>query len=460
VIDTKGKAQLTFTGPNGQPKTIPNPLLAYVFKGGNKSFPSPYSVWNRTLRHATSNNANAQDNVQELTNTLRAEGENIRISTYSMLTRVHTWPAFSNHTVGDGGSSSNSLEAIHDGIHVDVGGNGFMSDPSVAGHDPIFFLHHCNVDRMLALWQALNLGVGVTPGSSEDGNWTIKANTQVDSTSSLTPFWNGAQSYWNSAETTNFNSIGYTYPEFVGLNMKDPNAVKAAIAVKVNQLYSGLPTTGGSPRALMSAAVAGNNSQEAAQFVGAPQAQKPMGQPAPAQSAGSAASHQYGIGDILGNLNDWTARIHYKKYELGSSFSVLIFIGDVPEDYTQWRSCPSYAGAHHAFVNSAAERCENCRDLHDIVTEGFVHLDSTITRQSGLHSLATSVVEPYLKQNLHWRIQKADGEVVPTANLKSLEVDILSTPLQFGQGDMFPHARGAAIHHHGITSGRVGGHAT
>ena len=50
-----------------------------------------------------------------------------------MLSRVHTWAAFSNHTVGDGGSTSNSLEAIHDGIHVDVGGNGHMADPSVAG---------------------------------------------------------------------------------------------------------------------------------------------------------------------------------------------------------------------------------------------------------------------------------------------------------------------------------------
>ena len=59
--------------------------------------------------------------------------QDITSSTYNLLTRVHTWPAFSNHTVGDGGSTSNSLEAIHDGIHVDVGGRGQMSDPSVAG---------------------------------------------------------------------------------------------------------------------------------------------------------------------------------------------------------------------------------------------------------------------------------------------------------------------------------------
>ena len=58
---------------------------------------------------------------------------NITSSTYNMLTRIHTWPAFSNHTPGDGGSQSNSIEGIHDGIHVDVGGGGQMSDPSVAG---------------------------------------------------------------------------------------------------------------------------------------------------------------------------------------------------------------------------------------------------------------------------------------------------------------------------------------
>ena len=58
---------------------------------------------------------------------------NIRSNTYNLLTRVTTWPAFSNHTVGDGGSISNSLEGIHDGIHVYVGGDGQMGDPAVAG---------------------------------------------------------------------------------------------------------------------------------------------------------------------------------------------------------------------------------------------------------------------------------------------------------------------------------------
>ena len=69
---------------------------------------------------------------------LRSAQNDITSSTYSMLTRVHTWPAFSNHTVGDGGSTSNSLEAIHDGIHGAVGGQ--MSDPAVAGQSHYPFI--------------------------------------------------------------------------------------------------------------------------------------------------------------------------------------------------------------------------------------------------------------------------------------------------------------------------------
>ena len=127
---------------------------------------------------------------------------NIRSNTYSMLTRVTTWPAFSNHTVGDGGSTSNSIEAIHDGIHLFVGGSGHMSDQAVAGKvlfcaripfnshgdvigfDPIFFLHHSNIDRLLSLWSALHPGVWVTPGPSGEGNFTILVGTTVDTNTS------------------------------------------------------------------------------------------------------------------------------------------------------------------------------------------------------------------------------------------------------------------------------------
>ena len=64
---------------------------------------------------------------------LQTEQSSITSKTYNLLAFVHTWPAFSNHTPGHGGSTCNSLEAIHDCIHINVGGNGHMGDTAVAG---------------------------------------------------------------------------------------------------------------------------------------------------------------------------------------------------------------------------------------------------------------------------------------------------------------------------------------
>ena len=39
----------------------------------------------------------------------------------------------------------------HNDIHVTIGG--LMGDPDTAAQDPIFWLHHCNIDRLWWLWQ-------------------------------------------------------------------------------------------------------------------------------------------------------------------------------------------------------------------------------------------------------------------------------------------------------------------
>ncbi|GIQ61312.1 hypothetical protein Flavo103_44470 [Flavobacterium collinsii] len=47
----------------------------------------------------------------------------------------------------------------HNGVHTQIGGRlpgrqGLMSNAETAGLDPIFYLHHCNIDRMWAAWNA------------------------------------------------------------------------------------------------------------------------------------------------------------------------------------------------------------------------------------------------------------------------------------------------------------------
>lgn len=57
------------------------------------------------------------------------------------------------------GSPHGNMESNpHDLVHVYVGGNlsspdyGIMADPGTAALDPVFYLHHCNIDRMWASW--------------------------------------------------------------------------------------------------------------------------------------------------------------------------------------------------------------------------------------------------------------------------------------------------------------------
>jgi tyrosinase len=51
----------------------------------------------------------------------------------------------------DWASVSDRLEDLHDQVHVWVGGD--MQDVTTAAYDPLFFAHHCMIDRLWYLWQ-------------------------------------------------------------------------------------------------------------------------------------------------------------------------------------------------------------------------------------------------------------------------------------------------------------------
>src|SRR5690348_1560026 len=59
----------------------------------------------------------------------------------------------------------------HDNVHDNIGG--IMSNVPAAAMDPIFFVHHCQIDRLWAAWQAAN-------GSTYNWGTTSTAPSQVD----------------------------------------------------------------------------------------------------------------------------------------------------------------------------------------------------------------------------------------------------------------------------------------
>ena len=59
----------------------------------------------------------------------------------------------------DWASFSDRLEDFHDGVHGWVGGD--MGDVTTAAYDPVFFAHHCMIDRVWYLWQVRHGNGGI-----------------------------------------------------------------------------------------------------------------------------------------------------------------------------------------------------------------------------------------------------------------------------------------------------------
>ena len=94
-------------------------------------------------------------------------------------------------------SFQTALNGPHGGVHVRVGGD--MSSVSRAGFDPIFYLHHANVDRLWAIWQ--NSNPAALPSN--------EANLELE------PFNKPYSTNWHlgsDVETTDM--LGYRYTNF------------------------------------------------------------------------------------------------------------------------------------------------------------------------------------------------------------------------------------------------------
>jgi tyrosinase len=85
---------------------------------------------------------------------------------------------------------------IHGAVHVDTGNSTNMGSVPWAARDPIFWMHHCNLDRLWASW---NKNGGVNPG----GGWLTKSFTFAD--------LNGTKVVATVSNFDSLSKLDYTY---------------------------------------------------------------------------------------------------------------------------------------------------------------------------------------------------------------------------------------------------------
>src|ERR1700744_3946934 len=140
---------------DGTTKTIPNPLYSYKFNPINPSsgdFDENWSQFPQTVRYPSSTTT-SRDNL--VTSAMKNDNASLRKNVALILTDpgYKNFDAFSNNewrTSAPPGTFG-SLEDIHNEIHDKTGGDsGHMSSLDVSAFDPVFWLHHANVDRLFA----------------------------------------------------------------------------------------------------------------------------------------------------------------------------------------------------------------------------------------------------------------------------------------------------------------------
>jgi tyrosinase len=173
-------------------------------------------------------------------------------------------PGFGGPSTGfshDGETSGNLESNPHNLVHRYVGGNapdnqtyGLMADPGIAALDPIFYLHHSNIDRMWAAWNA--------NGNSNpaDLNW-LSGPVAVGEREFAMPMPDGSSWVYTPADVNSLDQLDYTYDDLTAAVSPQP----------ANRLAQRLKKLGAAPAAANIAPGAVMDSGDNAELVGANQ---------------------------------------------------------------------------------------------------------------------------------------------------------------------------------------------
>lgn len=186
--------------------------------------------------------------VAWLTSNIVVDGQSIPTNVktkYETCLKAPNYTVFSNTTSASAWNDNASvrvrpLESPHNDMHLAVGGydvpgqgdyspipdaNGDMGENDTAGLDPIFFFHHCFVDRVFWLWQQkhgftdhLDIIAGYPGTNSVDSQGPTPGtapNSWLTMQSPLDPFTlddGGTQRPFTSSDCVNIETqLGYTY---------------------------------------------------------------------------------------------------------------------------------------------------------------------------------------------------------------------------------------------------------
>ncbi|KAL2690149.1 hypothetical protein Neosp_004217 [[Neocosmospora] mangrovei] len=314
-----------------------------------------------------------------------------------------------------------SLEYIHNNVHNVTGGSdlkeyglGHMSDVPVAAFDPIFWLHHCNIDRLLSMWQALNWNKWwdtkepAAPDMKDRMGRPMKNLPDPTPCDPLLPFHNVKtdkpddqpdKGFWTSEGVRDWTKLGYTYdiltPAPIALDENgalNEEVYTAELLAKINSTYT---STGEYYRKLYEDEKIPNE-----EFFG----------------PHNTKVHQW---------NDYIINVIYDRYALnGSSYIIEFWLGGRHGDReSAFHDAENLVGSIYCLAGMSPSSdikpggCANCGSQRDnkVLSRGQVALTIPLITQAlnkdfkHLDNVRGHNVVEYLQNHLHWRFMPIGG---------------------------------------------------
>lgn len=401
---------VTVTKPNGQ-VTIPNPLYSYSF---GRSLPSemgggPWNSWPTTLRRPLANPTRSNNN--ELNARFNAQRISLRDRVFALFSSKQDWGRASTSAIGVrtdlSGNGVDSFESLHDAIHNTAGGEsgGHMYYLDVSAFEPLFWLHHCNVDRLLAMYQLIVPDTYVANGNIPRPMAQWNQGEPKNSYSPLKPFTKDTRgNYFTSQDVKETRVLGYYYPETSDRSYSQvARAVTDLYGAGVRSLsrrsattptgqYQGRPLKDGDYHTVFSVIAdkyALDGSYTVHCFVG-----KPGNNTANGNSTAPYPLSKNSTTPYNNNNNTAIGEVDY----------------DPSTDFTQ---DPNYVGAYGILGGMKAGGSNASQPL---ITEGSIPLTTCLQGKEHfgeLESLAPEHVEPYLAEHLYYKVVGVNGELHP-----------------------------------------------
>ncbi|KAF1830624.1 Di-copper centre-containing protein, partial [Decorospora gaudefroyi] len=232
---------LTIDDTDGSEITIYNPLYSYKFKPIPDGFDGKWRYINETIRWPDADDPWGRSQQWRFVEAFKEQASNL-VAQMGVVFRSSTFSRFSS-----------TLEDPHGWIHGIIGGGfngnvspnqGHMWPLEYSSYEPLFMLHHANIDRLFSLYQAAHPDRWMESSNiGPHGNVFLEDNQAVDANTPLLPFRKDGDSFWTFNDSRNTSVLGYAYPETQAWLFPSATAYQENVTAKISTLYAGTAKT-------------------------------------------------------------------------------------------------------------------------------------------------------------------------------------------------------------------------